>query len=219
MPTIASRASPATVAGAISENGAIFYSPGGQHQTGESQSGAGLVPFDKDVSEEEKLAQARLQARRKRYHEEAFAAGSTQNQQRARTGDLFPAVSQEDPDALAWERTGFLDPDKLQRAKSYSKFVMPSGNLTRDQLKELVVRLNLPHTKEMVQLVDLMYRHHLNTASSAPLKLPGDSPIYEGLARFWESISTKTAGEKFKPARDGPKIAASRVQALQGDHE
>jgi hypothetical protein len=118
-----------------------------------------------------------------------------------------------DPEAISWTRTGIIDPAKLERAKPYVKFVMPSGNLSRDQLKDLVVRLNLPHTKEMVQLVDLMYRHHLSTASSAPLKLPSNSPIYEGLARFWESFST--AKEKFKAARDGPKMLLSVYKSFK----
>ena len=104
-----------------------------------------------------------------------------------------------DPAALAWTRN-----DMDMEAKPYVKFVMPSGNLSRAQLKDLVVRMDLPHTKEMVQLVDIMYRHHLNTATSAPPKLPRDSPIFEGLARYWESISS--TGAKYKAEKDGPKM-------------
>jgi hypothetical protein len=188
-----------TVARAVATDaGDAVASLEAQGQSGGRQTGAGQAPFEKDVSAEEKTAELRLLDRRKRRHEEAFVGAQSQ---RARTDALFPAVSSQVyiDDGTGPSRARDTLPSTLAQQKPYSKFVKPAGNLTRDQLKDLVERLNLPLQKQYALLVDVFYRHYLNSATPEPPKLPLSSPIYQSLVTFWNNIpKNKEEGTVYK---------------------
>ena len=68
-------------------------------------------------------------------------------------GKVFPSSAPETRD-LSWARKGVTE------GAPYTKLERPSGNLSRDQLKQMVLALKLPPKREMILLVDLMYRHY-----------------------------------------------------------
>jgi len=194
------------------------------HSAAQLQSGAGLEPFPKDVSAEEKIAEARLRARRKRRHGEALSG----HVKAARIDELFPSRSMDDALKKPWTADTKVP---TKGSVPYEKFVKPAGDLTQDALKDLVSRLGLPLKKDMGLLVEVLYRHHLNSLSVGAPKLPKGSSIYTTLGQFFKGgesgpVLVEKTYKRFKQLMNDPSTydagamaARNRVQAVPGRPE
>ena len=180
------------------------------------QNGKGRVPYPIAMSAAEKRSEARLAVRRRKRHDEALSGRD------GRTDRLFPDPIPDDD----WRDIDH--PVSTKTAKPYKKFVAPTGQLTRDMLKEIVTRMGLPLKREMALMVDLFYRHYHVSASAAAPKIPMESSIYAILAvhKHVEKPTKALVEGAYLTFRtlmndagtyDNPQIAArNRVQAPEG---
>ena len=132
-------------------------------------------------------------------------------------GKVFPSSAPETRDP-SWARK------YVSEGTLYAKLEKPSGNLSRDQLKQMVLVLKLPVKREMGLLVDLMYRHYATKAANVPFTAPASAAINALLKE--NRVSLPDLYHKFKvlmndpTTYDMPQVAArNRVQAAPGAKE
>ena len=164
------------------------------------------------VTEDERLAEARLLSRRMERHKEAIGPGRELDMDK-----VFPSSAAKTRD-LSWARK------YVSEGKPYTKLEKPSGNLSRDQLKQMVLVLKLPVKREMGLLVDLMYRHYATKAANVPFTAPASDSINALLKQ--NGVSLPDLYHRFKvlmndpTTYDVPQVAArNRVQAAPGTKE
>ena len=158
------------------------------------------------------MAEARLHRRRMDRHKEAIGPVRELNM-----GKVFPSSAPETRD-LSWARKG------ITVGAPYTKLERPSGNLSRDQLKQMVLALKLPPKREMILLVDLMYRHYATKAANVPFKAPASEPIHALLKE--SKVALPDLYTKFKVMMNDPttydaaQVAArNRLQPVPGSKE
>ena len=132
-------------------------------------------------------------------------------------GKVFPSSAPETRDP-SWARK------HVSEGRLYTKLEKPSGNLSRDQLKQMVLVLKLPVKREMGLLVDLMYRHYATKAANVPFTAPASAPINALLKE--NRVSLPDLYHRFKVLMNDPttydmaQVAArNRVQAAPGAKE
>ena len=132
-------------------------------------------------------------------------------------GKVFPSSAPETRD-LSWARKGVTE------GAPYTKLERPSGQLDRDQLKQMVLALKLPPKREMILLVDLMYRHYATKAANVPFKAPASEPIQALLKQ--SKVALPDLYTKFKVLMNDPSTydaaqvaARNRVQPVPGSKE
>ena len=134
----------------------------------------------------ELLSESRLYARRKRRHEEALR----NREDEANTAQLFPD-SEKQTQGSSWS-------DGIRKlttdSQEYVKLVTPSGTLTKDVAKDLLLRLNLPVKTEMGVMLQMMYRHFFYGSETSPPKI--DSKEHKKMFDLLRSKSSTYAGIK-----------------------